>query len=303
MELRQIRYFAAVARHQSFTRAAEELFLAQPSLSQQIQNLERELGVSLLDRSGRRVRPTDAGAAFLVWAEHILTAVAGAEAAMAEFAGLRRGRVLIGTIPMQALGLVSLPDILAGFHARYPGIEVVLREEITAELLGQLRAGRLDLAFGVVMGAPSLPQVAMVPFGTEDLVAIAAPGHRLDGRRANITELADEPFIFFKEGSPVRRATLQAAADAGITLRIGFETNEVPMLRALASRGLGIGVVPRSLAAASGEVVAVVELADLTVRRTIALLWSTEHFRSAAARAFLTFAREQAPGGLTNSGE
>ncbi len=221
MELRQVRYFAAVARHRHFTRAAGELGLAQPALSQQVRALERELGVVLIDRGGRRVQLTDAGEAFLVWAERILADVAAAEAEMAEFAGLGRGRVIVGSTPVQTLGRVDLPGLLAAFHARYPGVEVALREETTPILIGELEVGRIDVALGALMGDTVPKGIVAEPLFAEDLVAMVEPSHPLANRPiVRLEELAEERFVLATPGSPIRRAVTDAAAAAGASIRV-----------------------------------------------------------------------------------
>jgi LysR family transcriptional activator of glutamate synthase operon len=290
MELRQIRYFAAVARHRHFTRAAEELGLAQPALSQQVRSLEGELGVMLIDRSGRRVRLTDAGEGFLVWAERILADVAGAETEMAEFAGLSRGRVTVGSTPVQTLGRVDLSGLLAAFHARYPGVEIALREETTPTMIEELQLGRIDVALGALMGDSLPPGIVAEPLFAEELVAIVATTHPLADRSAvPLAELAKERFVLAKPGSPIRRTLEEAAATAGASIRVSFETSEQTLVRAIVSRGLAVAVVPRSLAEEPGLPVAILQLQGLPHQRTVALLWA-DRPHTAAAQRFLTLA-------------
>lgn len=294
MELRQVRYFAAVARHRHFTRAAAELGLAQPALSQQVRALERELGVVLIDRGGRRVRLTDAGEAFHVWAERILADVAAAEAELAVFAGLGRGRVVLGTTPVQTLGRVDLPGLLAAFHHRYPGVEIALREATTPILIDELEAGRLDLALGALMADVVPPGIVAQPLFAEELVAIVAPDHPL-ARRGNvrIAELAQERFALAAPGSPIRQAIAAAMTSP---IAVTFETTEPSLARAIVARGLAVSAIPRSLAEETGPAVALLRLADVPARRTVALLYSTNRPRSAAAERFLSIAREHFAG-------
>jgi DNA-binding transcriptional LysR family regulator len=291
MELRQVRYFAAVARHRHFTRAAGELGLAQPALSQQVRALERELGVVLIDRGGRRVRLTDAGEAFHVWAERILADVAAAEAELAAFAGLGRGRVVLGTTPVQTLGRVDLPGLLAD---RYPGVEIALREATTPILIDELEAGRLDLALGALMADVVPPGIVAQPLFAEELVAIVAPDHPL-ARRGNvrIAELAQERFALAAPGSPIRQAIAAAMTSP---IAVTFETAEPSLARAIVARGLAVSAIPRSLAEETGPAVALLRLADVPARRTVALLYSTNRPRSAAAERFLSIAREHLAG-------
>lgn len=292
MELRQLRYFLAIARHLHFTRAAAELFVAQPALSQQIKLLEREVGVELFDRTGRRVRLTTAGAAFRVWAERILRDVESARAEMAEFAGLARGRVMVGTLPAQILGPVDLPALLAAFHDRYPGIEISLREEFPRELVRLLHSGQIDLAVGVVIEGLPLPDIDTLSIFTDDLVLIVAAHHLLAPRReASLMDLADEPFVLFKPESVIRALVTERCAAVGFAPHVQYESNEIGTLRGLVARGLGVSVVPRSVVASPGPPVALLTIKELPVKRTIALLWSVGRFQSAAARAFLAFAQ------------
>jgi len=291
MELRQLRYAVAVARRRHFTAAAADLHVAQPALSQQIKLLERELGVALFDRSGHRVRPTAAGEAFLARAERLLAEADSARAEMAEFAGLARGRVVIGSLP--SLAERQLPALLAAFHALYPGIELFLREETTTELLALVRAGEADVALLHRDGAEAPPaNIVLETLFTEDLIAIVAPAHRFAAReRLSLQELGEEPFIASKPGSAIRRTVLDACAAEGIAPRIAFESGGTATVRALAAAGLGVAVLPRSDALAEGPPVAVVPL-DAALMRTVALAWSPVRYHSAAAAAFLAFARD-----------
>lgn len=298
MELRQLRYFVAVARQRHFTRAAETLGLAQPALSQQIRLLEREVGVALLDRGGRQVRPTPAGEALLVRAERILVEVASATAELAEFAGARRGRVIVGALP--SLAEHQLPTLVAAFHARHPGIELVLREERTANLLALLAGGEVDLA---LLHQPATPGDAppegrgptappLEPLFTEELVAVVAPGHRLAGRaELPIAALRDEPCILTKSGSVVRDTILAACATAGFAPRIAFESGGNATVRALTAAGLGIAILPRSEATLGPAPLLALELRP-RLTRTVALAHAGARYQTAAVLAFIALARE-----------
>ena len=292
MELRRIAYFVAVARHEHFTRAAEEVGVAQPALSQQIRQLERELGVRLLDRTTRRVQLTDAGWAFLARAERLLADAARAQAEMQEFAGFLRGRVVIGALP--SLEETWLPHVLMRFHRRYPGLEIALREETTAQLLELLERGRIDLA--VVHEGGDVPRgLTITPLFTEDIVLVVAPEHPLAAReRVALSALRDQPWILIKPGSVIRQVVLDAVAGAGFTPRIAFESAAVQPIRALAAAGLGVAFLPRSVAVAMGPPVAVVEIEPPTPTRTVALAWRAASSRPAVTSAFLSVARKAA---------
>jgi len=300
MELRQLRYFAAVARQRHFTRAAAAVGVAQPALSQQIRLLERELGVELLDRSGRRVRPTPAGEALLAHAERILAEVASTTAELAEYAGATRGRVVVGALP--SLAEHQLPTLVAGFHARHPGLELVLREERTANLLALLVAGEVDLALvhqpaaglGATRTSPPVnyPALTLEPLFTEELVAVVAPGHHLATRTTlPIAALRDEPCILTKSGSVIRDTILAACAAAGFAPRIAFESGGTATVRALAAAGLGVAILPRSEATLSVMPLVPLDL-NPTLTRTIALAREGDRYQPAAVAAFIALARE-----------
>lgn len=296
MELRHLRYFVEVAQRKHFTQAAEELNLAQPALSQQIQQLERELGLLLLERTSRHVRLTSAGEAFLKRAEHILSEVELARREMQEFAGLKRGRVVIGAL--QSLASHHFPALLARLHARYPEIEIVLHEESNEELVELLQAGALDLSLLQVTSNPSSLELARSPIVTEELlteeiVLIAAPDHPLTGRRqVAMEELQSESFISFKLGSTLRSILFQSTLAAGFTPHILFESGELATIRSLVAEGLGIAILPRSVAEAPGREIALVSFVPHSPTRTILLAWHTQVYHTPATAACLTFMRD-----------
>jgi LysR family transcriptional activator of glutamate synthase operon len=290
MELRQLTYFAAVARHRHFTRAAAELHVAQPALSQQIKRLEGELGVPLLDRTSRRVTLTEAGEMFLERTQRALAEVDAAREELARLRGLEQGRVTMGA--MQSLGPIDLAALIADFHARHPGVEVVLRESTTARMLRSVGADELDLAFVTLRGELD-PRLAAEPVFREELVVIAAPSSSwARRRRVALAELAGEPFVFFAAGTGLRTAVEGAAAAAGISLHAAFETNELSRVRALAARGLGVSIVPSSTAFAPGPEVAILSLRPALIRE-VGLVWRRERRLAPAPAAFLAFARER----------
>ena len=201
---------------------------------------------------------------------------------------------LDGTTPVQTLGRVDLPGLLAAFHHCYPGVEIALREATTPILIDELEAGRLDLALGALMADVVPPGIVAQPLFAEELVAIVAPDHPL-ARRGNvrIAELAQERFALAAPGSPIRQAIAAAMTSP---IAVTFETAEPSLARAIVARGLAVSAIPRSLAEETGPAVALLRLADVPARRTVALLYSTNRPRSAAAERFLSIAREHLAG-------
>jgi LysR family transcriptional activator of glutamate synthase operon len=301
MELRQIEYFVVLAHHGNFTHAAAALGVAQPALSQQIKRLEDELGVRLVDRTTRPVRLTDAGQAFHTRAQRILAESRLAGEEMREFAGMGRGRLVIGALP--ALAALWLPTVLGRFQARHPGIELALREHNTEELARLVGQGQLDLA--VLHAVPGLPIGHGAPEGIvverlfeEELVAIVPPGHHLAGGRSlTMARLRDEPFVIMPRGSGLTHTLLTAAAAEGYRPRVAAESADIRTLRNLVAAGLGVSVVPRLPAEGPGPPVAVLRLRPPLPTHTTSVAWRDDSRPSGAAEAMLALLRDEAGGG------
>jgi len=290
MELRQLRYALAVARHANFTRAAEEVSIAQPALSQQIATLERHLGVRLFDRTNRRVRLTDAGRAFISRAERMIADAEALAEEMTAYAGGLRGRVVAGT--NQSVSEYLLPKQLGAFHARYPGIEIALREGIKEDVLSWLNEGSIDLFIGDLREAPIAASEFTAEHLYEDEVALAvAPDHPL-AHRGSITfgELRDERFIMWGAGAAMTERVKTLAYEAGFTPCVAFESVDSLTIRALVAERLGIALFPRTLGNTPGPNVALVSLVPRVARRMSLVTRRTAYAPS--AKMFIDFIRE-----------
>lgn len=293
MELRQLRYFAAVARHESFTLAARELNVAQPALSQQVRKLEQELGVELLRRTTRRVELSEAGKLALARATRTLAEADALRAEMDELRGLTRGTLTVGMLP--AVGELDAAPILAAFSANYPGIEVRLVEDTLVEALALLRADRVDLTFALIWPEEAGEGIAGEKLFEEELVVMVAEGHRLAQRRRSvrIADLEGEPLITFLPGSALRLQLDAQLEQAGMQRSPAFESNHINTLRALVAHGLGVSLVPVSFAVAEGPPVAKLKVAPKTLRVPVSILYRADRARPPAAEAFLKSVRER----------
>jgi len=274
MELRQLVYFEAVVRYGGFTRAAEQLRIAQPAVSAQVRRLEAELGVALLERTTRRVRLTRAGELVLARARRAFEELDGARDDLARLAGELRGRVRIGSI--QAIGPFGLPAALAAFQREFPEVELSLRSGRLSQLVADLDADVIDLAIGPLPA--ELPErISAQPLFTDELVLITAPDHRLAGHGAlSLAEVREETFACLPAASGLRRLLDQACAAAGFTPRVRYETNIVPQVRELVSHGLGVALLARSVAEAPGRPVAVHPVLPAPIDRPVGLLHLTD---------------------------
>ncbi|WP_130799675.1 LysR family transcriptional regulator [Streptomyces otsuchiensis] len=252
MQLHQLRYFAAVADTRHFTRAAEREHVAQPSLSQQIRALERELGTELFHRARGHVALTDAGEALLPLARRILADADTARREVQEVARLRRGRVRLGATPSLCVGLV--PRLLRTFHDRYPGVELHITEGGSQDLVRGLGVGELDLALVIDPLPARGPALTSRELLREDLVVVSAPSGPppVATGRITVPDLRGLPMVMFRHGYGLRELTLGACRSAGFEPRLAVEGGEMDAVLALVGAGLGVAVVPRMAADRSG---------------------------------------------------
>lgn len=246
MELRQLEYLVAVAEHANFTRAAERLHVAQPAVSAQIRKLERELGQPLLDRSTRTVRLTAAGAAALPHAKAALASVGNVTRAVEELTDLVSGSVAIGTVTAHD---VDVPGLLADFHAAHPGVEIRLSTDNSDVLIDQLHSGVLDAAI-VSVGSDELLDGLDVDVVTDEAIdaAVSHDDEWAGTATIGLAALAERPLIALPVGTGLRARLDQAFAAAGLSPHIAFEASTPIALAELAERGLGVAIVPSSVA-------------------------------------------------------
>lgn len=282
MQLHQLRYMVSVADEGGFTRAAAQLRVAQPSVSAAVRALERELGIELFHRSGGEVTLTPAGEALLPWARQVLADCEAGRAAVGDLMGLRRGRLSLGATPTLTTELLA--PILAGFHRRYPHLELSLREEGSGRLITALERGELDLA--VVVLPVERSWVRTEPLVREELVLAVPPGHALAERASvSIKDLDGLPLVMFREGYDLRESTVSVCRDAGFTPTFSVEGPEMDGALALTAAGMGATVVPVSVIDDSGPLIGL-PFHDVALRRTIGLAYRQDRRLPPAARAF-----------------
>jgi LysR family transcriptional regulator, transcription activator of glutamate synthase operon len=252
VELRQLRSVEAVARHRHFTRAAEELHVAQSALSHQIRRLEEELGTALFERTSRRVAPTEAGRAIAARARRVLAEVEGARAEVDELRGVLRGRIWIGAL--LPAGDLDIPGLLARFSRAHPGVEVGLREGIAADMLRYLAADELDAAFLLLAGEIA-GKFAVERLSDEEVVAAFAPDRAPAAPQVGVAELARHAIVAPRRGSAITSVLDRLFAGAGTPLRLALESGDPFLLRSLAARGFATAILPRSLTGLEGPAV------------------------------------------------
>jgi DNA-binding transcriptional LysR family regulator len=293
VQLQQLAYFVAVADTRHFTRAADQIGVAQPSLSQQVRALERELGAPLLHRTRGNVSLTDAGQALLPVARRMLADADSARRRIREVLNLDRGRVRLGATPSLCTGL--LPTVLAGFRQEHPAIELIVHEGGSRDLQRQLSEGALDFALVVDARLGQDPQLATVPLFTEELVVISPLQARNpvgDHGQITVAELEGQPLVMFRPGYDLRETTEAACRQEGFSPTFATEGGEMDAVLEFVRAGLGLAVVPHTVA---GDRFRVTPFAPPGLSRTILLAQRRDIELPHAARALADVLMASAP--------
>lgn len=292
MELRHLRYFVAVAEEENVSKAALRLHVSQPALSRQVRDLEDEIGFSLLERSAKSVRLTEAGRVFLnecrTVLERVETAVETARAAAEGAAGeIHVGYAMSPTVRI-------LPRALRAFQTARPGVRVKLHDLSTEEMLTGLRNASLDLSIMVHAHASMLRGLKSEDLARLPLCLAVAPKHPLAGKKSvKLAEAAKFPFISFNHTEYPDYADLLHDCFAGAVPRIAEEHDSVASLIAAIEAGEGVALVTDSIACVAGNRLALVRIAPAPKPLIVAAVWP-ESGLSGIAREFLTCAREAA---------
>jgi DNA-binding transcriptional LysR family regulator len=284
VHLQQLTCFVTVVEERNFTRAASRLHMAQPSLSKQIHNLERELGAQLFDRDPAGTRVTAVGEALLPYARRILADVDSAKREVEEMVGLRAGRVRVGSLPSLCTTLVA--DSLQQFHEEYPAVQLIVEEAGSRELVRRLGEGALDLAVIVLPALREESDLVTHPLLTEELVvAVQAWDTTITDPKLTVADLQRFPLVMFREGYDLRSATIAACHAAGFEPTFAVEGGDMDAVLSFVESGLGVAVVP-VLALRGRPKLRRIPFDPPRLRRTIVLARLRHVQPSRAAQAF-----------------
>ncbi len=287
MELHQLRYFCAVAETGSFSRAAEQSHVAQPSLSQQILKLEGELGARLFDRLGRSVRLTEIGKTFLPRARAVLRELEAAKGDVVESKDSVGGAICVGVIPTVAP--YFLPPHLTVFTREFPQARLTVVEEITPVLLERLRAGTVDVA---ILALPIRGhEFETFPLLTERLYAAVPKKHALAHRRSlSLKDLRKEPFLLLRDGHCFRDTAVAACDRARLNPQVIFESGQFSSILSMVGTGMGVSIVPE-MAIEKHTQCRYVRIADEDAARTIGAIVLRGRSLTRLHHAFLSHLR------------
>ncbi len=285
MDIRQLRYFLAVAEYRHFTRAAEASFVSQPALSQQIQALERELGTPLFDRLTTGAELTTAGQVLRSYAERILREVDNAKVAVEEVTGTVRGELSVSAVHTANLALVV--EVLARFRRQHPKVAVRIHEERSGKVVESVLAGRVNL--GITYLPVRHEALEATPLLEEEMVLVVPEGHPAAEELGEANALAELPLIVPPEGFCLRVGVDQALGPPGANAQIVAEISSIESICAAVRAGLGVTVLPRGYAERPEGIpgLQTVALPDGTPRRVVGAIRRADRHLCLATRAFL----------------
>jgi len=292
--LRQLQVFETIVRLGSFTRAAEELFLTQPTVSMQIKKLTDVIGLPLFEHVGRNVEPTEAGMELYEACRGIFEQLANLEMKISDLKGMKRGRLRLGAI---TTAKYFAPEVLGEFSVLYPGIDVALKVTNRDRIIERMRANEDDL---YIMGQAPTDEMDMVaiPIAPNPLVVMAPKNHPLVGqKRIPLERIIEEPFILREPGSGIRDATLKIFEKNKLRPKVRMELGSNEAIKHAIVGGLGLSVLSLHTLTLEGTngPVAILDVEGFPIMRQWYLVYPKAKELSLVSKAFVEFARELEP--------
>jgi LysR family cyn operon transcriptional activator len=284
MEMRQLQYFLAVAKHESFTRAADSVHVSQPSLSVQVAALEQELGTRLFDRLGRKIALTQAGELFRQHAERALRELDHGTQVVQELQGAKRGRVTVGTLSTVNSYLIA--PLVSRFKQRFPGIHLQIHAQPNSDIVSGILSSRLDL--GICLLPLEHPQLTAISLFEERLALIAPRSAQLSKTRVRVEELAELPLILMPADYCLRKMVEGQCAKAGVEPQVSLEmTSPEGILQAVAE-GAGMTILPELYVRLRlpRTDLRIVEIYDPVPRHTVGVVFLKHRHHSIATTEF-----------------
>ncbi|MEH7545955.1 MULTISPECIES: LysR family transcriptional regulator [Bacillaceae] len=292
MDFDQLFYFHTVAKYSSLTKASEELNLSQPALSRSILRLEEEIGVPLLERKSRGVVLNQYGKTFLSYANQVLSEMKEAKQKIHDMVDPNHGTISLAFI--QTLGSSFVPDLISAFQKELPNIQFQLSQNISSKILQEIHVANIDIGFC----SPLEPHndLCSIPVLSEELFLIVPAAHRLAGtERVNLSEVADDPFIFFKPQTALHDLIENLCNEAGFHPRKVFEGYEERTVSDLVGANLGVAIVPY-IPNLDESKISMVRVQSPKCFRVIQMVWRLNGFMSPAVKNFKEFVEKRAIG-------
>ncbi|MBL4954642.1 LysR family transcriptional regulator [Neobacillus sp. OS1-32] len=289
MDIKHLQYFLEVAKLNSFSRAADALFITQPTISKMIKNLEQELGVVLFDRSRKQLTLTDAGRVILEHAKLIDHAMKNVSMELSNLLELKKGQIRIGLPPIFAAH--HFLEIMSKFHEQYPGITFQLVEKGSKRIEEDVESNLLDVGMVVLPTKPELFNYFSIL--EEDLQLILPKSHPLSVRDAvSLIDLSQESFILFNNDFVLNDRIIQSCNLAGFHPNIVSESAQHSFIKEMVAFNLGIALLPTSICRQLPENVKAIKVGNPTISWNLAIIWGKDQYLSFAAKHWLHFIKQ-----------
>ncbi|NPC94560.1 LysR family transcriptional regulator [Bacillus sp. WMMC1349] len=285
MDMRHLTYFLEVARLKSFTKAAQALYISQPTISKMIKNLEEELGIELFYRRGRQIELTDAGQSMYVQAQKITKSFQNITSELNDLMNVEKGHVRIGLPPM--IGSGFFPKVVGDFRDKYPNVTFQLVENGSIKVQEDIEEGSLDI--GVVVLPTKEEIFHSFTIVKENLMLVVHPSHRYAERdEVELQELREEPFIFFSEDFVLHERITSACLKMGFQPNVIYESSQWDFISEMVSANLGIGMLPERICRdLDADRVKIIPVVNPSIPWHIAVIWRKDRYLSFAARAWI----------------
>lgn len=284
MDIRQLEYFQTVAKLRSITKAAQQLYVSQPTITIAVQKLEQELGIALFDRNQKQFTLTKEGNLFLDRVSDVLLRLQNAVSEINEHKSLQKGYLRIGIPPM--IGSCIFPEIIAGFTDTYPHLKLDIFEDGSLSIRQSIKQEDLDISIINLMNISD--EFLTIPLSRQEFVVCLHKTHPLATQKSiNMQQLHDEKFILFNESTCNRQLIMQECLNNDFIPKVILSTNQIATMKSLVSRNLGICFLTKSVIENAPEIVTVPLKHNLFLE--FGLTWKKEKTLSTAAKAFIEF--------------
>ncbi|MYL34523.1 LysR family transcriptional regulator [Pontibacillus yanchengensis] len=298
MDIRHLQYFIEVSRFSSFTKAAEHLFITQPTISKMIKNLEMDLGVELFDRSKKQLVLTDAGRIILEQAQTIDKAFQNLETEVDNLLGLNKGHIRIGLPPI--IDSHKFMDLLRSFHDQYPNITFQLVEDGSKRVEDDVRQDQLDI--GIVVLPTQEDIFHYFPFIKEDIKLVVPPSHPLAHQQeVELEALRQEAFIMFNNGFVLHDRILSSCNQAGFNPYIISESSQWYLIEEMVASDLGVALLPESICNHLQRNLVTINVTNPSIPYHLAMIWQKDQYLSYATKEWLRFTQDKLSDDTTNA--
>lgn len=287
MDIRHVQYFLEVARQSSFTKAAQQLYITQPTISKMIRSLEEEIGVVLFDRVGKRVELTDAGKVFQTQAQLMMQTFENMTAQLDDLMKLKKGRIRIGLPPM--IGANFFPKVIGEFREKYPGITLQLFEDGAKKVESDVGAGALDI--GVVLLPTNEEIFEYFSFVNDRLMLVVHPSHPLSEKQeASLADLEGEPFLLFREDFALHDRIITECLRFGFQPNVVCKSSQWDFISEMVATNLGVSLLPETICEELDPgSFKIIPLVQPVIPWHLAMIWRKDSYLSFAAREWIRF--------------